>query len=70
MMEILANLMRKTGYQLLMCLGYFHVVPNVLLVQWRKGEQLCCRYLPWIKIQFGEMIEVLANFSANQIIDC
>jgi hypothetical protein len=26
--------------------------------------------VPWIKMQFGEMIEVLANFSANQIIDC
>jgi hypothetical protein len=31
MMEILANLMWKAGCQLLMCLGYFHVVPNLLL---------------------------------------
>jgi hypothetical protein len=36
MMEILANLMWKTGYQLLMCLGYFHV-PNLLLVH--SGEK-------------------------------
>jgi hypothetical protein len=36
MMEILANLMWKTGYQLLMCLGYFHLVPNLLLVE--KGR--------------------------------